>query len=128
MIQRRKDIGMTSWYTTESGANFDRHPLLLTVQASSTSSPPSGWSAVGWSSGGNPPARITSYNVCYTKLLRIGFGDIACSVKRTGQPWSAPQNVTQTPMTDERFVSIAKRNAGGMAHLFYQSSATNEAA
>jgi hypothetical protein len=57
----------------------------------------------------------------------IGFGDVACSVKREGQPWSTPQNVTQTPITDERFVSIASRNPGGMAHLFYQSSATNEA-
>lgn len=57
----------------------------------------------------------------------IGFGDIAASVKRAGEPWTPAQNVTQTPMTDERFVSIAKRNAGGVAHLFYQSSATNEA-
>jgi len=57
----------------------------------------------------------------------IGFGDIAASVKRAGEPWSAAQNLTQTPMTDERFQSIAKRNAGGVAQLFYQSSATNEA-
>lgn len=57
----------------------------------------------------------------------IGFGDVACSVKRAGMSWSPAQNVTQTPMTDERFVSIAKRNEGGMAHLLYQSSATNEA-
>lgn len=57
----------------------------------------------------------------------IGFGDIAASVKRAGQPWSAAQNLTNTPQTDERFASLAARNPGGAAHLFYQSSATNEA-
>lgn len=41
--------------------------------------------------------------------------------------WSAPQNLTQTPNTDERFFSIAARNAGGMIHVVFQASATNQA-
>lgn len=57
----------------------------------------------------------------------IGFGDIACSMTRTGEPWSAEQNVTNTPMTDERYVSLATRNPGGKLHLVYQSAITNEA-
>ena len=56
----------------------------------------------------------------------IGFGDIAVSV-RGGGGWSAPQNVTNTPTTDERFFSLARRNPGGRAHIVYQSSATDQA-
>ena len=56
-----------------------------------------------------------------------GFGDIACSVTRTAQPWSAMQNLTNTPNTDERFFSLATRNPGGKLHLVYQASSTNEA-
>jgi hypothetical protein len=56
----------------------------------------------------------------------IGFGDIAVSV-RGGGGWSAPQNVTNTPNTDERFFSLAPRNPGGRAHIVYQSSATDQA-
>ncbi len=55
-----------------------------------------------------------------------GYGDIACSVQRGG-PWSEPQNLTQTPNTDERFVSIATRNSGGRVHIVFQASATNQA-
>ncbi len=40
----------------------------------------------------------------------MGFGDIAASLTRAGQPWSAPQNLTNTPQTDERFFSLAARN------------------
>jgi hypothetical protein len=57
----------------------------------------------------------------------IGFGDIMASVRRAGEPWSPAQNLTNTPQTDERFVSLAVRNPGGKAHLLYQSSATNQA-
>ncbi len=56
-----------------------------------------------------------------------GFGDIACSVTRTGQGWSAMQNVTNTPNTDERFFSLATRNPGGKLRIVLQASATNEA-
>jgi hypothetical protein len=56
-----------------------------------------------------------------------GFGDIACSVTRAGQPWSAMQNLTNTPSTDERFFSLATRNPGGKLNLVYQASSTNEA-
>ena len=57
----------------------------------------------------------------------IGYGDVAISVTRTGEPWSPPQNVTQTPITDERFVSLAARNPGGRAHLVLLASATDQA-
>lgn len=57
----------------------------------------------------------------------IGFGDIACSVTRLGQSWSIPQNLTNTPNTDERFFSLATRNHGGRAHLVFQASATDQA-
>ncbi len=56
----------------------------------------------------------------------LGFGDIACSVGRTGQPWSAAQDLTNTPNTDERFFSLATRNPGGRLHLLFQASATNQ--
>lgn len=56
-----------------------------------------------------------------------GFGDIACSVTRTGQGWSAMQNLTNTPNTDERFFSLASRNPGGRIQIVFQASATNEA-
>jgi hypothetical protein len=57
----------------------------------------------------------------------IGFGDIAASVASGTGAWSPPQNLTQTPGTDERFVSLASRNQGGRAHLVFQASATNQA-
>ena len=57
----------------------------------------------------------------------IGFGDIALAVRSGVGPWSVPQNLTQTPATDERFFSLAARNPGGLAHLMLQASATNEA-
>ena len=56
-----------------------------------------------------------------------GFGDVACSVKRSGQPWSAAQNLTNTPATDERFFALAALNEGGRAHITFQASATNQA-
>jgi hypothetical protein len=57
----------------------------------------------------------------------IGFGDIACSVARGTGPFSVPQNLTNTPNTDERFFSLSTRNPFGRAHLVFQASATNEA-
>jgi len=57
----------------------------------------------------------------------IGFGDVTLAVRRGALPWSAPQNLTQTPSTDERFFSLAARNPGGRAHLLLQASATNQA-
>lgn len=60
-------------------------------------------------------------------ITGIGFGDIALSVTRPSETWSPPQNLTQTPTTDERFFSLATRNPGGVAHVLFQASATNEA-
>lgn len=57
----------------------------------------------------------------------VGFGDVAIATRRGAGAWSAPQNVTNTPTTDERFFSIAARNPGGKAHLLLQASATNQA-
>jgi len=57
----------------------------------------------------------------------IGYGDIACSVTRTAQAWSAPQDVTNTPRTDERFFSLATNNGAGQLHLVFQASATDQA-
>jgi len=57
----------------------------------------------------------------------VGYGDVAGAVARPGEPWSAAQDLTNTPATDERFVSLAARNTGGAAHLVFQASATNQA-
>jgi hypothetical protein len=57
----------------------------------------------------------------------IGFGDIEASVALGNGPWSAAQNLTQTPQTDERYVAIAPRNAGGNVGILFQASATNQA-
>lgn len=57
----------------------------------------------------------------------IGFGEIAASATHGAAPWSAPQNLTQTPRTDERFFSLSTRNPGGRAHLVFQASATDQA-
>ena len=58
----------------------------------------------------------------------VGFGDIMASVHRTGTGWSAPQNLTNTPITDERYPSIPVRgNVPGKIQLLFQASATNQA-
>jgi hypothetical protein len=58
----------------------------------------------------------------------VGFGDIVASVKRGAQPWSAPQNLTSTPNTDERYPAIPVRgNVPGRIQLLFQASATNQA-
>ena len=95
------------------------------------------WPQVGFSSDGNetyvafltfsdahvdPTANMGLPGI----VTGIGFGDIAVSV-RGGGGWSAPQNVTNTPSTDERFFSLAPRNPSGRAHIVYQSSATDQA-
>jgi hypothetical protein len=56
----------------------------------------------------------------------IGFGDIFCSLARTGG-FFPPQNLTNTPNTDERFFSLSTRNPLGMARVLFQASATNQA-
>ena len=96
------------------------------------------WPQVGFSPGGGETyvawLRFTDGEVDPTADLGlpgivtgIGFGDVALAVRRGVSPWSAPQNLTQTPSTDERFFSLAARNPGGRAHLLFQASATNEA-
>jgi hypothetical protein len=57
----------------------------------------------------------------------LGFGDIEVSVANGNGAWSPAQNLTQTPHTDERFVAIAPRNAGGKVGILFQASATNQA-
>ena len=57
----------------------------------------------------------------------VGFGDIACSVGRSAQPWSPAQDLTNTPNVDERFFSLATRNPDGKLHLLFQASATDQA-
>lgn len=57
----------------------------------------------------------------------VAFMDIAASVRVGGGAWSAAQNLTQTPLTDERFASLAARNPGGKAHLVFQASALDQA-
>ena len=56
----------------------------------------------------------------------IGFGDVFCAVARSGG-FSAPQNLTNTPTTDERFFSLSTRNFAGKACVLLQASATNQA-
>ena len=61
-------------------------------------------------------------------ITGIGFGDIVASVAAAGGgAWSPPQNLTQTPTTDERYFALAERNADGRAHLVFQASATDQA-
>lgn len=60
-------------------------------------------------------------------VTAIGRGEIVLALRRVGGAWSAPQNLTQTPATDERFFSLAARNPGGRAHLVFQASATDQA-
>lgn len=60
-------------------------------------------------------------------ITGVGFTDICASVARGAGPWAAPQNLTNTPTTDERFFSLAARNPGGRAHVLFQASATNQA-
>lgn len=62
-----------------------------------------------------------------TIVTGVGYGDIACSATRAGDPWDAPVNLTETPQTDERFVSIARYNPDGKVHVVFQASATNQA-
>jgi hypothetical protein len=57
----------------------------------------------------------------------VGFGDVACSVRHGGSAWSAAQNLTATPATDERFFSIAASNPPGRVRIVFQASATNQA-
>jgi hypothetical protein len=57
----------------------------------------------------------------------VGYGDVAASVTRPGEGWSLPQDLTNTPTTDERFFSLATRNPGGKLHIVFQASATNQA-
>ena len=57
----------------------------------------------------------------------VAFLDIAASVARATDPWSSAQNLTSTPNTDERFFSVASRNAGGKVRVLFQASATDQA-
>ncbi len=95
------------------------------------------WPQVGFSADGSETyvafLTFSSANVDPTAdmglpgiVTGVGYGDIAVSVRGSGG-WSAPQNVTNTPHTDERFFSLAARNPGGRAHIVYQSSATDPA-
>jgi hypothetical protein len=60
-------------------------------------------------------------------ITGCGYGDIASSVSFNGGGFSAPQNLTNTPNTDERFFSLATRNPGSRAHILFQAPATNQA-
>ena len=95
------------------------------------------WPQVGFSADGTETyvafLRFTDSQVDPTAnaglpgvVTGIGFGDIACSVERGGA-FAAPQNLTNTPSTDERFFSLSTRNPGGKAHLVFLASATNQA-
>ena len=57
----------------------------------------------------------------------VAFMDIAASVRVGAGAWSPAQNLSSTPATDERFVSLAASNSSGMAHLMFQASATDQA-
>lgn len=71
----------------------------------------------------DPTADMQLTGIC----TGVGFGDIYASVARGGTGWSAPENMTNTPRTDERFFSLAARNPGGRLHLLFQASATDQA-
>ena len=95
------------------------------------------WPQVGFSTGGGETYVVwvrcvdaevdPTANAGIPGATGLGFGDIEASVSHAGGPWSPAQNVTQTPQTDERFVAIAPRNAGGNVGILFQASATNQA-
>ncbi len=97
------------------------------------------WPQVGFSPDGFETyvvwLRFTDSQVDTTAIVKglegiqtgTGYGDIACSTRRNGASWSAPQNLTQTPQTDERFVSLATLNDRGNVRIAFQASATNQA-
>jgi hypothetical protein len=96
------------------------------------------WPQVGFSSEGSETyvcwLRFTDSQVDTSAHINlsgictgVGYGDIVASLTRPGESWAAPQNVTNTPTTDERFVSLAPRNSGGKLHLVFSASATNQA-
>ena len=57
----------------------------------------------------------------------IGYGDVAFARRTGAGTWTVPENLTNTPTADERFVSLAARNPGGDVHVVFQASATDEA-
>jgi hypothetical protein len=57
----------------------------------------------------------------------VAFMDIAASVRVGAGGWSPAQNLTQTPLGDERFAALAARNPGGRAHMVFQTSALSQA-
>jgi hypothetical protein len=97
------------------------------------------WPQVGFSQDGSETyvvwARFVDSQIDNTAdagqpgfVTGVGFGDIMVSVKRSGQPWSTPQNLTNTPNADERYPAIPVRgNQPGLIQLLFQTSATNQA-
>jgi len=96
------------------------------------------WPQVGFSSDGTETyvcwLRFTDAQVDTSAHINlpgictgVGYGDIMASLTRSGEGWGTPQNVTNTPTTDERFFSLAPRNADGKLHLVFSASATNQA-
>jgi hypothetical protein len=56
----------------------------------------------------------------------VGFGDLYCVVAKSSG-YTAAQNLTNTPNTDERFFSLSTRNPLGILSVVFQASATNQA-
>src|SRR5262249_43059216 len=56
-----------------------------------------------------------------------GFGAVYLSLSLGGGAFGPPQNLTNTPNTDERFFSLATRNPAGRAHIVLQASSTDQA-
>jgi hypothetical protein len=95
------------------------------------------WPQVGFSADGSETyvafLRFTDSQVDHTAnaglpgvVTGVGFGDVVCSVSRGGA-FFAPQNLTNTPTTDERFFSLSTRNPNGIACVLLQASATDQA-
>jgi len=57
----------------------------------------------------------------------IGYGDVVHARRLAAGSWSTPENLTNTPTADERFVSLAARNPNDRLHLVFQASTTDEA-
>jgi len=98
------------------------------------------WPQVGFSPGGYETyvtwVRFTDDEVDPTAIVNglegiqtgTGYGDLCASLRRSGtSSWSAPENLTLTDRTDERFPALATYNPGGLIHLLYQSPATDQA-
>jgi len=133
------DLGVQTVYQVPAGVadHYDDIDLGLAGPIAGFNTLSVDWPQVGFSPDGSETyvafLRFTDAQVDPTGdaglpgvVTGIGFGDVFCSLGRAGV-FGPPQNLTNTPTTDERFFSLAARNPDGRAHIVLQASATDQA-